>query len=294
MGSVGNPVLGLSKPCGKHALCFPQGGTFHSLHWRATGKVPKTVSRDFETLACIILSKKQRYLDNIMPKEKKIQRKTLSPKEWIPIIIAIIGMIGTIAAALISRLPPSIEKNQVPSLQTTESTLVLDNLSQQENTPVMFNNYDDPLGRFSLLIPSNMRLITSFRSESNDVVLFSTDNDIALNLSVMVGPASKPLSISDADNFNKLLVDNQDHDLFGEKRIVSNQKREKGFYLVYEVTDGPDNRYVCLLYEFENFVSVMVVLTTSKFKDTMPEGWIDKTVSSFKWLPSKVIENLDP
>lgn len=216
----------------------------------------------------------------------KPEKALQSSKERIGIVIAIISAIATVLAAIIAILPPILERYQSNEIIATEIT----------TTPIPgFNKYDDPLGIFSIELPSDMRMSTRHVDGTDYYILFIATGEYTFMVDVMARYYEEPLSMSDIDIFNESsIIDTLNNENVGKKTLISNKKTERGYYFVYEEDGMSGLLNVHLLREFDSHAYIGVSLVTNKYSEPVYGEIINEIVSSFSWSPDKILEHLKP
>jgi hypothetical protein len=221
------------------------------------------------------------------PKKQEIQ-----PKIRVEIVVAVIGVVGTVLVALIALLP---------------NTNIFKSKPLATATPTVFIKYDDPLGVFSVEIPSNF--IVSSREKSNDgmTVVFAPvelkDMDkITMPLSqygvltVMVFRST--VNPTDVQGFNKFMNDyliEKFQKIFeskGKLITITNTKTNKGYLMSFKLIPTESNAPKETVYTLvENDQTAVLMMGFFVLDESLPSYQIsiDHVFSNYSWSPSDII-----
>src|SRR5688572_15508748 len=95
------------------------------------------------------------------------------------IVIAIISLIGVLAAAIITIVPQVIELSRKSG-------------DQANSPPVAFNRYDDPSSIFSIEYPAGLFLRNREVVDNQIIVSISSDGDSSEGISINVRAGERP------------------------------------------------------------------------------------------------------
>jgi hypothetical protein len=199
------------------------------------------------------------------------------------VVIALIGVIGTITAALIAVSPRLIELGLIGK------------------TEVAFNNFDEPLGLFSIEYPSNFGLISrevntltaDYKFAPKEFARDKAREDHLAFIYISVG--LKDMSNTDVETLGNAFIDDAvlEFNSNESKRVlVSNEKTERGYMTHFQEVFSANSFvdfYILSEYEGNTSALLMFMATSESVKNY--SYMIDDIFSSFQWSPSEVLNH---
>lgn len=227
-------------------------------------------------------------------KKKEISKaKGVTQKEFIPVAVAIIGLVGVLGSALIAILPNLIRNSGKEIFATQTST-----------APIDFHVYDDPLGIFSIRLPPNF-VITSRNSETSKISISFQTKEIDKNniqsvdlKDVVTGNVSAsildtPIVKSDVDFVNEsTLMDALGENSFGKRTLIFSQKTQKGYFMKLDEVGKSGHLSIYYLFEYEGKAYILVTIITNEKSDPLYNEMVEQVITNFKWSSEKVLQHL--
>ena len=207
-------------------------------------------------------------------------KKKTRIKTPIPVLVAIIGLVGTLFVGL----PEFLKLRKDPeTIANLELSLI---------------KYDDPSGIFTIEYPSDCSVTNrGKRNPTNIEVEFLPKNIVKINENIYWSPApSLYIEVhSGLDTFPiynnedfieqlKLMMTDPEDMIF-----ITNQRTNKGYFAHYEDKLLGHKIQNFILYESENGAYVFVfIYVNGDFEYAIKSS--ERILSSFQWSPSRVIE----
>ena len=191
----------------------------------------------------------------------------------VSIVVALIALISAVSVAIINAHP--------------------DLLGKVSATQIPFVKYDDPLGIISIEYPSGFQLTK--RSVDYSLQYFSVEfeNPSWRGEYINIGIGTQTATNMDIGTLNTNLIEYytqlRSAQIGDEWHLISNTKRDKGFYFVLE---GPplfneQHRYLHKIVEIENGFEINVMLTVNHDDSNIyTKQVVEHFISTFSWSSS--------
>jgi len=209
--------------------------------------------------------------------------RTISPKDRIPIIVAIIGLVAVIVSAIISISPELLVKSASP---TTTFTPVI---AATSTAILSSSSYDDPSGVFNISYPSGFFVVSREVTDSRLRVIFipfeAKNYDIEF-ISVDTGLSNGVIFSSDAAIQNIIYTPAADSIRF----VISNKITENWYYLIYKETSNTKINYFHDFVEVDKdtFAVVFISVNTINMDEKATSIQVENIISNFNWHPDKI------
>jgi len=215
-----------------------------------------------------------------MPKENNKKGNSQRIAVW----IAMIGLAGTITAALIAVLPNLIELKQISERDADTAT-----------TAMGFNKFDEPIGAFSIEYPQDFAFLSKDIRDTAAIYTFGPSKVVLEEgfykpdflIYVDFGLNEEP--IRDFDSAENFLLEHTFSKVFSKDKsvIVSNEKTDNGFKVHIQQND-PTLKHGFILFEFKDNVIAAVAIFITDNNVPINDDSIDYIFSSFNWSPTKI------
>lgn len=215
-----------------------------------------------------------------MSKKNETQKNSKIP---IPVIVAIISLIGTIIIAL-------------PSFLDTGNILFV----SKKNSQSSFVRYDDPSGIFSIEYPSengiDNREITENEQISlaimprNKVSFFDKETFVTTSqfstLVILCGVSSKSLSNEQVITLTEDVLSDLS---YRDTIFITNRKTDDGYYVQYESKYLGQKTFSHVLYKYKDGAYILIHIGSNGDFE-FAKSTSEHIISSLDWYPSKVVE----
>lgn len=213
----------------------------------------------------------------------------LTTGQKVSILAAIIGVIGTVTAAVIN-IVPDISKHMQPNTPSvTETSLPV------TFTPLAYNRYDDPSGMFSIELPNNLILTGRNKDSVSLDVQFDINRENSkkgdiFTLDIRTGVDDNISDEYPSETIENLITNSLDEKYFIDMTLISSEKTDKGF-IAHSQSSDEVYAYVTDTYylvESQNSAYFLVVMSVQGDVTPESEEIVEHIFSTVNWDPSKV------